>query len=96
MNHSLTVELSAESYLALERQAAAAGLSPGHLASASLERQFKPADSVSEADGLERQAARERFEKHFGEVDLGEPTGSDNDGIDADLAGEYAKAHEEK
>lgn len=38
----------------------------------------------------ETQAARERFERHFGEVDLGYTTGVDNEGIDADLATEYA------
>lgn len=36
------------------------------------------------------QAARERFERHFGEVDLGCATGVDNEQIDADLAAEYA------
>ena len=41
-----------------------------------------------------RQAARTRFERHFGEVNLGAPTGADNDGIDADLAREYAQMHE--
>lgn len=31
----------------------------------------------------------------FGSVDLGYPTGADNEGIDADLAGEYAHTDEE-
>jgi predicted DNA-binding antitoxin AbrB/MazE fold protein len=31
----------------------------------------------------------------FGSVDLGYPTGADNDSIDADLAREYASTHEE-
>ena len=31
----------------------------------------------------------------FGAVDLGYPTGADNDSIDADLAREYAATHEE-
>ena len=39
----------------------------------------------------EMQAARERFERHFGEVDLGYATGDDNEQIDADLAKEYAR-----
>jgi uncharacterized protein YgiM (DUF1202 family) len=42
----------------------------------------------------EKQAARERFERHFGEVDLGYATGVDNEQIDADLATEYAATHE--
>ena len=31
----------------------------------------------------------------FGSVDLGYPTGADNESIDADLAREYASTHEE-
>ncbi len=31
----------------------------------------------------------------FGSVDLGYPTGADNESIDADLAREYADTHEE-
>jgi Protein of unknown function (DUF2442) len=41
----------------------------------------------------EKQAARERFERHFGEVDLGYATGVDNEQIDADLARAYADRH---
>ena len=41
------------------------------------------------------QAARERFERHFGEVDLGRPTGVDNAQIDTDLGREYAETHKE-
>ena len=39
--------------------------------------------------------ARERFERHFGEVDLGYATGVDNEQIDADLARAYAARHRE-
>lgn len=42
----------------------------------------------------EEQSARERFERHFGEVDLGCATGTDNAQIDADIAREYANTHE--
>ena len=42
------------------------------------------------------EAAQERFERHFGAVDLGYPTGIDNEQIDADLAREYAATHEDK
>jgi hypothetical protein len=45
-------------------------------------------------DEAEKQAARERFERHFGEIDLGYPTGADNEGIDADLAREHAGSPE--
>jgi hypothetical protein len=39
------------------------------------------------------QVARERFERHFGSVDLGYATGTDNEEIDADLARAYANAN---
>lgn len=42
----------------------------------------------------ERKAARERFERHFGAVNLGHPTGVDNEAIDADLARAYDDSHE--
>ena len=42
----------------------------------------------------EKVAARERFEHHFGEVNLGHATGVDNERIDADLARDYADNHE--
>lgn len=42
----------------------------------------------------EKQAAKERFERHFGEINLGSATGVDNESIDADLAREYADDHE--
>lgn len=32
----------------------------------------------------------------FGSVSLGHPTGADNEGIDADLAREYASRHEDE
>lgn len=34
------------------------------------------------------------FRELFGSVDLGNPTGADNESIDADLAREYASTHE--
>lgn len=39
--------------------------------------------------------ARERFERHIGAIDLGQPTGADNESIDADLAREYAAKHDQ-
>lgn len=100
MSQILTLELSDEVYNVLRDQAEAGGVSPAQVAAASLERQFLAFDS-SRHDGrslrteAEKQAARERFERHFGEVDLGRPTGMDNESIDADLAKEYVSTHEE-
>lgn len=49
----------------------------------------------SQLTEAEKQVARERFERHFGEVDLGYATGVGNEEIDADLAQEYAANHED-
>ncbi len=44
----------------------------------------------------EKKATMGRVRRHFGAVDLGHPTGVDNEQIDADLAKAYAATHEEK
>lgn len=93
MSQSLTVELSDEAYAALRRQAQVAGASLSHVAAALLERQVTGTGALR--TDAEMQAARERFERHFGEVNLGHPTGADNDSIDADLAREYSSTHSE-
>jgi len=93
MGQTLILELSEEAYAALRRQAQAAGTSPAHVAAASLERQLGVTGSLR--SDAEKQAARERCERHFGEVNLGYPTGADNDSIDADLAREYSSTHPE-
>lgn len=41
------------------------------------------------------EASPRRLSELFGSVDLGHPTGADNESIDADLAREYASTHEE-
>ncbi len=99
MSHPLTVELSDAAYEALQVYARAAAQSPAKLAAAALEQCFATPDgmrrsghSMTEA---EKQAARERFERHFGAVNLGYATGADNEGIDTDLARAYADSHEE-
>jgi len=73
----------------LEAKARWAGISAAQLAVATLERQYQ--SDAAQAD--DAKSARERFEAHFGAVDLGRPTGSDNESIDADLAAEYASNH---
>ncbi len=52
----------------------------------------KPRPPLSDA---ERTAARAQFAKHIGAVDLGYPTGADNEQIDRDLGSEYASTHED-
>jgi hypothetical protein len=99
MSHPLTVELSDAAYAALEFHARQTAQSPAELAAAALEQQFATADGRGPAGrtptDAEQQAARERFERHFGAVNLGHPTGADNESIDADLARAYGDSHED-
>jgi hypothetical protein len=92
MRRTLVVRLSEEAFVALRREAESAGTSPEEVAAALIERQFAAGSLRAEAN---LQAARERFERHFGELDMGGQTGLDNERIDADLAKEYADAHED-
>jgi hypothetical protein len=99
MSQNLLLELSDEAYFAIRRQAEAAGVSPAQLVAASLEERFSGLDGLANLHPLlteaQKQAARERFEHHFGAVNLGYATGPDNESIDADLAREYADSHED-
>ncbi len=103
MSQRLTVELSDEVYNIIQRQATEANISPAQVVLASLEQYFHEQHEQDEPSGAPRrvrarsvrkkaelQVARERFERHFGTVDLGYPTGASNEEIDADLESEYA------
>lgn len=83
MSHALTLELSAEAFETLSRQAATAGVPPARLVADDLERRYgrRP----------DREAARGEFEKMFGTVEMEGPVGADNEQIDADLAREYGR-----
>ena len=98
MNHPLTIELSESAYAALEVHARAAAQSPADLAAATLEQRFGASEELRTREQptteAEKKAACERFERHFGAVNLGYATGADNDAIDADLARAYADSHE--
>ena len=99
MSQALTLELSDEVYAAIRRHAEAARTSPAHWIATTLEQQYgggREWQGVrAQRTETEQQTARERFERHFGEVDLGYATGVDNEQIDADLAREYAATHED-
>ena len=99
MSRVLTVELSDAAYAALERHAREAAKSPTELAAAALEQRFSAPDGSGErgqpTPEADSRAARERFERHFGAVNLGYATGADNESIDADLARAYADSHED-
>src|SRR5712692_6830187 len=98
MSQTLILELSEEIYTIIKRQAEAAGTSPAHWLAKTLEQQYGPTHTRQSAGArhtaAEQQAARERFERHFGAVDLADAIGADNEQIDADLAREYADSHE--
>ena len=91
MSQSLTLQINDRSFDAMQTVAASSGISIAQVAAKALERQFRNETPQSEID---KQIARERFERHFGELNLGSIDGSDNDSIDADLAREYASDHE--
>lgn len=86
MGKPLLVELSEKTYAALQQKAEKEGLSPANLVASSLERQFGRRNGRLPLNEAE---ARARFERHFGCVDLGRATGTDNESIDNDLAREY-------
>ena len=98
MSQTLMLELSDEIYTIIQRQAKAAGTSPAHWLKQTLEKQYNPTHAPHNAEArhtaAEQQAARVRFERHIGAVDLADAIGADNEHIDADLAGEYADTHE--
>lgn len=94
MSQILTLELSDKVFTTIQQQAENIGISPERLAATLLEQRFGQAFKrlLTEA---EREVARERFERHFGAINLGYATGADNESIDADLATEYASVHEQ-
>ena len=98
MSQTLILELSNEVYTTIQRQAERAGTSPAHWLATTLEQQYGPRHAWHNArrhrTAAEQHTARVRFEQHFGEVDLPDATGADNEQIDADLAREYSNTHE--
>ena len=91
MSQTLIVQISDRTFDAIRTEAETVGASPVQVAAEALECHFRNGRSQTEE---EKRAARERFERHFGELDLGSPTGADNERINDDLAHEYADNHE--
>jgi hypothetical protein len=87
MSQPLTVLLSDAAYQALQRRAQAIGKSPAECAANAIESQFQT-DSPATSE-IDLGNARERFERHFGALRLGDRFSADNDRIDEDLAREY-------
>ena len=96
MSQVLMVELSDDVYAAIQRHAEEAHTSPAQVVATSLEQYLGRLHTNRRArSDAELQVARERFERHFGILDLGFATGIDNEGIDSDLVREYANPHED-
>ena len=98
MSQTLILELNDAVYTTIPRQAEGAGTSPAHWLAETLEQQYgrrhTGQSALQQRTAAEQQAARARFEQHFGAVDCSDATGADNEQIDADLAREYADTHE--
>jgi hypothetical protein len=82
----LLIELPDEVYRRLLSAAASAGQSPEQWAVANLQANLPTPQQTK--------GRLPRLMRHAGAVDLGHPTGLDNEQIDADLAKEYADPHE--
>lgn len=95
MSQTLVLKLSDDVYTQIQRQAAGTGTSPDQWLAAALERQYHALRPTSDTiSSPERQAARQRFEQHFGEVDVPAAVGADNEQIDQELTRAYADNHE--
>lgn len=85
MSKQLVLELPEDVYERLQKVARAAGQS--------LEDWAKRRLGLGQLSESEKEAKRGKVRHHFGAVDLGYPTGADNEKIDNDLAKEYADTH---
>lgn len=65
MSQILTVQINEQTYGAIRAEAEASGIAPSQVATETLERYFRNGQTRTER---EKQAARERFERHFGEI----------------------------
>ena len=99
MSQQLILEVNDAVYSALQQRAVVAGISPNQVAVAALEQQLLPGNGQvktgKDRTEAEKQAARERYERHFGVFQSHDPHSSDNEKIDADLGREYADNHED-
>lgn len=93
MSQILTLEISEHTFSAIQQQAVALGIEPEHLAVTLIEQQFSQVFKLP-VDASEAEAARLRFEHHFGTLRIEDAIAIDNESIDADLAREYASNHE--
>ena len=92
MSPVLTLELTDDMYEPLVKEAEKVGQPLENWILARL-RAYVPRVALSEQ---ERAVAMSRLMRHAGAVNLGHPTGADNESIDTDLAREYGSTHEEE
>ncbi len=89
MSQQLILEINDDIYLKLQRQASAVSLSVSALITTQINRQYGILSAANLSNEVE-QEARQRLLGYAGSINLGYPTGIDNESIDADLAKAYA------
>jgi hypothetical protein len=94
MSQILTLDLNDRVFTAIQQQAESIGIPPERLVANLLEQKFAVFTGL--LTNTEQQEKRAKFERHFGEIDLGLATNLDNESIDADLLREYASNHDDK
>ncbi len=87
MSQTVTVQIRDDLYAVLQQQAETAGMSLAEWIAVALEQTATPVDRRSDA---EKANARQQFRRHAGAINLGHPTGTDNQSIDADLLRAYS------
>ncbi len=95
MNQILTLAVSEQVFVAMQRQAETIGVSLEHLAVTLLEQRFTQTTKLLLSE-TEKALAQSRFEHHFGTLALDQSMSLDNESIDAALVREYASAHEDE
>ena len=92
MSQILTLKLNDAIFDAIQQQAKAIGTSPELLSANLLEQQFEQVFKQP-LDETQREAAKKRFENHFGKLNLDGEIDINNESIDSDLVREYANNH---
>jgi hypothetical protein len=93
MSQILTLKLSDKAFTSIRQKAKIIGVTPEYFIASLLEQQFGQVfkSLLTEVEG---EAARARFERHFGTLGSSRAVRIDNESIDDDLAREYASTHE--
>lgn len=88
MEHQLTITLPDEVFQPLVEVALRQGRTLEELAAERLASTVTPRKT---SDAVAARLAEERFARHIGAFDSGDPHSADNERIDADLAREYGR-----